>query len=263
NAAAVKWNFDRIVDPNYKAGGALLSLQGYAGSKVVDDSTVVVTFKEPYAPFLTYAAGATLALLSPKTTPTQGEAVNQKPVASGAFVVTEYSQKDHVTIVRNPEYNRRAPWSDHQGPAYLDRIIFKIIPESGTRVATLQSGETQMISALNAPAAVLSRLDREKNLRVERNPYPRAPQIWMLNVTMPPTNEVKVRQALNYGINRAAFAESVFKGLGKAACSPLTQAMLPAPELCKQYAYNPQKAAQLFEEAGWKMGPNNIRMKDG
>ena len=263
NAAAIKWNFDRIVDPNFKAGGALLGLKGYAGSKVIDDSTVEVTFKEPYAPFLTNVSGGTLALLSPKTTPTQGDAVNQKPVTSGAFVVTEYSQKDHVTIVRNPEYNRKAPWSDHQGPAYLDRVVFKIVPESGTRITTLQSGETQMISALNAPAAVLARLDRDKTLRVERNPYTGAPRIWLLNVTMPPTNDIKVRQAINYGVNRLAFVESVYKGLGKAACSPLTQAMLPAPELCKQYAYNPQKAAQLFEEAGWKMGPNNVRMKDG
>ena len=263
NAAAVKWNFDRIVDPHFKAGGALLALTGYAGSKVVDDSTVQVNFKEAYAPFLTYAAGGTLGLISPKTTPTQGDAVNQKPVGSGPFTVTEYAQKDHVTIVRNPDYNRKAPWSDHQGPPYLDRIIFKIIPEPGTRVTTVESGETQMISALNAPAAVLKRLESNKALRVERTPYPGAPRIWLLNVTIPPTNDVKVRQALNYGINRPAFVESVYKGLGKAACAPLTQAMLPAPDLCKAYAYNPQKAAQLLDEAGWKMGPNNIRIKDG
>jgi len=71
NAGAVKWNFDRIVDPNFKAGGALAALTGYANSKVLDDSTVQVNFKEAYAPFLTYAAGGTLALISPKTTPTQ------------------------------------------------------------------------------------------------------------------------------------------------------------------------------------------------
>ena len=263
NAAAVKWNFDRIVDPNFKAGGALVQLKGYAGAKVVNDSTVEVTFKDPYAPFLTYAAGGNLVLLSPKTTPSQGDAVNQKPVMSGAFVVTEYAQKDHVTLARNPDYNRKAPWSDHQGPPYLDRIVFKIVPEAGTRVASLQSGETQLISALNAPAAVLARLDRDKTLRVERNPYPGAPRIWLLNVTVPPTNDLKVRQALNYGINRPAFVESVYKGLGKAACAPLTQATLPTPALCAQYAYNPQKAAQLLEEAGWKMGPDNIRVKDG
>ena len=263
NAAAVKWNFDRIVDPHFKAGAALIPLTGYAGSQVIDESTVQVNFKEPNAPFLTYAAAVTISMLSPKTTPAQGDAVNQRPVGSGAFVVTEYTQKDHVTISRNPVYNRKAPWSDHQGPAYLDRIAFKVIPEPGIRVATIESGETQIISALNAPAAVLKRLDHDKNLRIERNPYPGAPRIWLLNVTMPPTNDLKVRQALNYGINRRAFTESIYKGLGTPACAPLTQVMLPAPELCAQYPYNATRTAQLLDEAGWKMGPNNIRAKDG
>src|SRR5260370_11607807 len=125
---------------------------------VVVESTVRVTCMSAYDQFLTYAAGGTLALVSPKTTPTQGDAVNQKPVGSGPFVVTEYAQKDHITIARNPQYNRRAPWSDHQGPPYLDRIVFKIIPEAGTRVTTIASGETQMISALNPPPAVLRSL---------------------------------------------------------------------------------------------------------
>src|SRR5262249_54817148 len=80
NAAAVKWNFDRIVDPNFKAGGALAQLTGYSGATVMDDSTVRVNFKEPYAPFLTYAAGAILTLISPETTAAEGDAVNQKPV---------------------------------------------------------------------------------------------------------------------------------------------------------------------------------------
>ncbi|HLW61373.1 MAG TPA: ABC transporter substrate-binding protein [bacterium] len=263
NAAAVKWNFDRIVDPHFKAGGALANLTGYAGSKVIDDYTVQVSFKDAYAPFLSYAAGGPLALVSPKTTPTQGDAVNQKPVGSGPFLVTEYAQKDHITIARNPDFNRKEPWSTHQGPTYLDKIVFKIIPEPGTRVTTIQSGETQMISALNTPAAVLARLEGDKALRVERSPYPGAPRIWLLNVTLAPTNDLKVRQALEYGISRAAFVESVYKGLGKPACAPLTQAMLATPALCAEYPYNPQKAAQLLDEAGWKMGPNNIRMKDG
>jgi peptide/nickel transport system substrate-binding protein len=263
NAAAVKWNFDRIVDPNFKAGGALATLKGYAGATVVDEYTVQVNFKEPYAPFLTYAAGGTLSLISPKTTPTQGDAVNQKPVGSGPFTISEYAPKDHITIARNPQYTRRAPWSDHQGPPYVDRIVWKIIPESGTRVTTIQSGETQMISALSTPAAVLARLESDKNLRVERNPYPGAPRIWLLNVTLPPTNDLRVRQALNYGVNRAAFVESIYKGLGMKACAPLTQHMLADPSLCATYPYNPAKAAQLLEEAGWKMGPNNIRQKDG
>jgi peptide/nickel transport system substrate-binding protein len=263
DAAAVKWNFDRIVNPNFKAGGALASLSGYAGSTIVDPYTVQVNFKEPYAPFLSYAAGGTLSLISPKTTPTQGDAVNQKPVGSGRFMVSEYVPKDHVTLVRNAGYNRRPPYSSHQGPAGVDRIVWKFIPESGTRVTTVETGETQMISFLSTPAAELTRLSANKALRVEKNPYPGAPRIWLLNVKKPPTNDLKVRQAILYGVNRAAVADSVYRGLGTVACAPLTQHTLATPALCAKYTYDPKKAAQLLDEDGWKMGPNNVRMKNG
>ncbi len=263
NAEAIKWNFDRIVNPNFKAGGALVALSGYAGSTVIDPYTVRVNFKEPYAPFLTYVAGGTLSLISPKSTPGQGDAVNQKPVGSGRFIVSEYVAKDHVTLVRNGDYSRRPPYSTHQGPASVDRIVWKFIPESGTRVTTIESGETQMISFLSTPAAVLTRLAANKALRVEKNPYPGAPRIWLLNVRKPPTNDIKVRQALLYGVNRAAVADSVYRGLGTVACAPLTQHTLATPELCAKYRYDAKKAAQLLDEAGWKMGPNNIRTKSG
>ncbi len=128
NAEAVKWNFDRIVNPNFKAGGSANALVGYTGTTVVDDSTVRVTFKEPYAPFLAYAAVGVLAMLSPKTTPTQGADVNKRPIGSGAFTVAEYVSQDHITLTRNPGYARRAPWSAHQGPPYLERIIWRTIP---------------------------------------------------------------------------------------------------------------------------------------
>jgi len=263
NAVAVKWNFDRIVDPNFKAGGALAALTGYASSTVVDESTVQVNFKAPYSPFLVYAAGGTLSLISPKSTPAQGDTVNQKPVGSGPFIISEYMPKDHIIMVRNPQYDRRPPWSDHSGPPYLDQIIWKIIPEAGTRTTTLETGETQMISALSIPSAVLRRLEGNKSFTVDRTPYPGAPRIWLLNVKLPPTDDLKVRQAINYGIDRASFVESVFKGLGKRAYAPLTMHMLDDPSLRGAYPYNPAKAAQLLEEAGWKMGPDNMRQKDG
>jgi peptide/nickel transport system substrate-binding protein len=263
NAEAVKWNFDRVVNPNYKAGGSLSALSGYAGSTAVDDHTVRIDFKAPYAPFLSYAAGGTLALVSPKATQTQGSDVNLKPVGSGQYVVSEYVPKDHITLTRNADYNRKPPWSDHQGPAYVNTIIWKFIPEAGTRVTTVESGETQMISGLSLPSATLSHIATERTLRIDRNPYPGAPRIWVLNVRMAPTNDLKVRQAIEYGINRAAIADSVFKGLGTTACAPLTQQTLKTPSLCNAYPYDPKKAAQLLDEDGWKMSPNNIRQKDG
>jgi len=130
-------------------------------------------------------------------------------------------------------------------------------------VTTVQTGETQMISFQSIPAAILSGLAGDKNLRVDKTPYPGVPRIWLLNVRLAPTNDLKVRQAIEYGINRAALVEALYKGEATVACAPLTRYTLDDPSFCSTYGYNPQKAAQLLDEDGWRMGPNNIRQKDG
>jgi peptide/nickel transport system substrate-binding protein len=266
NAEAVKWNFDRIVNPNFRPGGAINALVGYTGATVVDDHTVQVHFKEPYAPFLGYAAGGVLGILSPKTTPTQSPAaVAHGAVGSGPFVVAEYVTNDHVTFARNPEYNRRAPWSDHQGPPYLDRVVWKIVPEPGTRAITISSGETQMIYVLGygpGGGAILAQLRKDSRLVEDARPFPGSAYLWLFNVRLPPMDDVRVRRAIVYGINRRAIISALYRGLGSPACGIISHVLLQDPAACAYYPYNPIKAAQLLDEAGWKMGPNHLRVKD-
>ena len=101
NADAVKFNFDRIVDPKFKAGGARAALAGYAGSKVLDEYSVQVSFETPFAPFLTYAASGPLSLVSPKAVRETGDQVHTKPIGTGQFMIKEYVAKDHTTMVRD------------------------------------------------------------------------------------------------------------------------------------------------------------------
>ena len=266
NADAVKWNFDRIVNPNFRAGGALSSLVGYTGSTVVDDHTVQVNFKDPYAPFLSYVAGGTLAILSPKATAAQTAQQTQRaPVGSGPFTVTEYVTNDHLTFVKNAAFNRRLPWSDHQGAPYLDRIVWKIVPEAETRAITLSSGETQMIYVLGygTSGSILTQLRKDTRLVEDTRPFPGSAYLWLINVRRPPTDDVRVRQALMYGINRRAIIASVYRGLGSPACGMVSHVMLQDPGACSYYPYDPRKAGALLDEAGWKMGPNHVRQKDG
>lgn len=263
NAEAVKWNLDRIVSPGFKAGGALNALLGYTGTTVVNEYTARVTFKEPYAPFLANAAVGVLAMLSPKTTPAQGADVAKRPIGTGPFTVSEYVTQDHITLVRNAAYNRRAPWSDHLGAPYLDRIVWRNIPESGSRNVTVETGETQMIYLYSSPGSALAQLRANKALRIETRPFPGSSYFWWLNVRLAPTDDVQVRRALSYTVNRAAIVGSVYKGLDVIGCGLLSQSLLNDPAACKYYPYNPAKAAQLLNEAGWKMGPNNVRVKGG
>src|SRR5438067_6593700 len=116
NASAVKWNLDRVVDPNYKAGSALAQLTGYQGTDIVHDYTARVHFNDAFVPFLIYAGSPYLPMLSPAATQQQGDQVNQTPVMSGPYKIDEWIAKDHVTISRWDGYKRRTPWADHDGP---------------------------------------------------------------------------------------------------------------------------------------------------
>src|SRR5436190_16427333 len=129
NAAAVKWNFDRVVDPNYKAGSALPQLSGYTGTDTPDDYTAVVHFKDPFVPFLIYAGSPYLPMVSSTAAQKQGDQINQTPVMSGPYKIDEWVPKDHVTLSRWDGYKRRAPWSNHDGAGYLDKVIWKFVPE--------------------------------------------------------------------------------------------------------------------------------------
>ncbi len=263
NAEAVKWNLDRIVNPGFKAGGSVNALVGYTGTTVVDNNTARVTFKEPYAPFLAYAAQGVLAMLSPKTTPTQGADVAKRPIGSGPFTVAEYVAQDHITLARSAGYARRAPWSDHQGPPYLDRIVWRNIPESNSRNVTVETGETQMIYLYSSPGVALAQLKSNRGLRIETRSFPGSSYFWWLNVKLPPTDDIQVRRALSYAINRNAIVTSVYKGLDVVGCGLLSQYLLKDINACTYYPYNPARAAQLLEEDGWKLGPNNVRTKGG
>jgi peptide/nickel transport system substrate-binding protein len=262
NAEAVKFNFDRIVDPKFKAGGARAQLAGYAGSKVLDEFTVQVSFETPYAPFLAYAAAGTLSIVSPKSVRESGDLVHTKPIGTGPFMMKEYVAKDHATMVKNPAYNRKAPWSDRTGPPMLDAVTWKFIPEHGTRVTTLESGETQGIY-IGVGAQSLPRLEKDAALRIEKAPWPGVPRIWLLNTTKAPFDDVKVRRAVNYAIDKDALLSTVFKGIALKAFAPLTAAMLDDPALRQAYPFDPGKAKALLDEAGWKPGSDGIRTKGG
>ena len=264
NADAVQWNFDRIVDPNFTAGASLGNLAGYEGTEVVDEFTAEVTFGEAFAPFLTYAAGSFLPMLSPTATQEQGDAVNETPVTTGPYMVSEYVARDHVTLTRWDDYNRQAPWSDHEGPGYLDEITWQFIPEAGTRVTTVESGETQMITVL--PAQDLARLEGSDDYAVVKSPWVGAPRMLVLNVQRAPTDDPLVRQAINYAIDKDTLINTLVQGSGTKAIGVLTASLLDDPSLLEdqyQHPYDVDRAKELLEEAGWTGDEGDIRSKDG
>lgn len=177
-----------------------------------------------------------------------------KPFGTGPFMVKEYKQGQYVVLTRNPYYWRK----DKNGVQlpYLDQLIFKIIPDSNTIVTQLKSGEVQM--AYGVPYSQAASLKTQSNLKVISSQQ----LAWShldFNVKGPKAlQDLKVRQAIAYSINK----EALVKALGGYP-KTINSVVLPIfpfynPDVPK-YPYDPEKANQLLDSAGYKKGSDGIR----
>lgn len=261
-AEAVKFTFDRIVDPELKSQMAFSGIGPYESSTVVDRYTVVVKFKRPFAPFLSSVAQSVLAPVSPEAVKKHGKDFGGRPVGTGPFKFESYTPDSAVRMIRNPDYRWGPSFFKHSGPAYLDAINWRLIPEPATRLAALRSGEVHVID--DVPTQDYRNLQRETAIQLLQGDLAGSGWSMMINVTKAPTDDVRVRQALEWGVDRTAMVRAIWQGIPKPACSPLTGVMFGYdPATCNVYRYDPKKAGEILDEAGWKMDSGGVRRKDG
>ncbi|HEV2357186.1 MAG TPA: ABC transporter substrate-binding protein [bacterium] len=262
DADAVKFTFDRVVDPALKSQSAFSMIGPYAATTVVDPYTVVVKFKEPYAPFLSSVAQSVLAPVSPAAVKKYGKDFGTHPVGTGPFRFDSYTTDSVVRLVRNPDYRWAPSMFGHQGPSHLDAISFKIIPEASTRLAALRSGEVQVIQ--DVPTQDYRNLQHDGTVQLLQGELAGSGWTMMINVTRTPTDDVRLRQALQWGVDKTAMIKAVWQGVYKPASSVITSATFGFdPATRGVYTYDAKKAGALLDEAGWKMGPGGVRQKAG
>jgi peptide/nickel transport system substrate-binding protein len=262
DAAAVKFTFDRIQEPLGATGVARAFLGPYEGSEVVDPHTVRVKFKQPYAPFLRMAGLSPLGPISPTAVRKMGQDFSRLPVGAGPFMVKEWVTKDHVTLVRNPSYNWAPSTAKHQGPAYVDEIVWRFVPEATTRTAILQTGEVSIAEDLSY--VDVAGFERNPDVRILRGIPAGTPWTIFPNVQRPPTNDPAVRRALHHAISKDAIVRVVFHGQSRPAWSLLQPTTPGSAPLAKElFPYDPARARKILDEAGWKPGPDGIRAKEG
>ena len=261
NAEALKFNFDRMKAPETKSQAAGVFLGPYVGSEVVDDFTLEVTFNEPHATLFDRMAGAWLRPVSPASVEKFGEDLGTNTVGTGPFMFKEWIPRDHITLVPNPDY-KWAPTGFHEGPPYLEEIRFNFIGEEISRVTALRNGETMV--TLYTPPREAANLEAE-GFQVLVNEVPGIARVNIINSQKAPTDDLRVRQAMLYGMDREAIVSVIDKGVGEAlhnVISPGVWGYDPAME--DLYPHDPEKAKQLLEEAGWvDSDGDGIREKDG
>jgi peptide/nickel transport system substrate-binding protein len=262
-AEAVKVTFDRIVDPETRAQTAFSFIGPYERTDVLDRYTVRVRFKSPHAAFLNSASTPYLGIISPAALQKYGRDFGRVVfVGTGPFMLQSYRTDAEVRLIRNPNYAWGARIFRHDGLPYLESIVFRIIPEDATRLATLETGETLFIE--DVPTSDYQRLKSSRDKVLIEIPQAGSGWSLMMNQQRPPMNELAVRRAIMHGVDKEGLVKTVWNGVFKAACGPLTPNMFGFdPETCKKTAYNPDLSRRLLDEAGWRLGPDGVRVKDG
>jgi peptide/nickel transport system substrate-binding protein len=262
DANAVKATYDHIVDPATKSKSGLGALGPYKETKILDPYTVQIIFTAPNASFLHQQAAGNFGISSPTALKKYGPTgFGNHPVGSGPFMFSSYAPGSQLTLVKNPAY-KWGPAALSEKPPLLDKLIFRIVTDDSGRYNALQSGQLQI--AMNLPPNDISaaqKSGRYKQLTVQSIGTPLGMPI---NVTKPPTDDPLVRQAIMYAVDQKTLVNEVLFGVDTPAHTVLTPI---TPGYSAQsgtlYSYDPAKAEALLEQAGWKMGPGGVRVKNG
>ncbi|WP_442576659.1 TIGR04028 family ABC transporter substrate-binding protein [Microbacterium sp. F51-2R] len=265
DAAAVAKNFD-----TYGLGNPALGLtvseaiNNYASSEVVDADTVTFRFSAPAPGFLQATSTINSGLLSPATLDRSLEDLGAgnaaAVVGSGPFVVTDEKLGTELTLEARDDYDWAPPAFEHQGRAYLDEIHLIVAPEDSVRIGSLLSGQADYIRYVQA----------FDEARVESSGFDLfAPQTRGVNnalslrFTNPLLSDIRVRRALVAGVDSQEVVDTVFTSHYPRATSALSSSALGYKDESDFYAYDPDEAESLLDEAGWKPGSDGIRTKDG
>ncbi|GIW04026.1 MAG: peptide-binding protein [Thermomicrobiales bacterium] len=248
----VKYTYEWYMNPDNAAINAV-DFAAVDAVEAPDPYTAVVRMKYPYAPF--FARVATKFIVPAHYHGQIGEAeYKAKPVGTGPFKLKEW---------RAAEFTEVVAFDDHfRGRPYLDGVREDIVPEPSVRAIGLETGK--------ADSSVWP-LTPEDNLRLAEDPNftvfvtsSFAVNHFPLNNKKPQLSDKRVRQAMMYAIDRQTVIDEIFQGTAQLATANLSPAMgaYYNPNV-KQYPYDPEQAKKLLDEAGWVMGSDGIREKDG
>ncbi|MEQ9056818.1 MAG: ABC transporter substrate-binding protein [Roseovarius confluentis] len=244
NAEAVKFNFDRMLDENhpyYDTGPFPLSFFFSAVENVeaVDDRTVRFTLNAPYAPFLSNLAYTPGLIVSQAAVEERGADFGRNPSGTGPFKFVEWRSNEAVVVERNPDY-----WD---GAPELEAVVYRPITDANTRTAEMLAGGIDVM--VEVPPVALSEFQGGGFNIVEQA----GPQVWflILNAKEGPFADKRVRQAVNYAVNKSALVDEVLEGTAEVAAGPTPPAFAWAHnEELEPYPYDPDKARELIAEAG-------------
>lgn len=288
NADATEYTFDLRTDVTYSDGTPLTAanvvknidlygkgdkdralpiseaINNYGGGEVVDDDTVVFRFTAPSPGFAQAVSTINSGLVSDATLDRTSEQFGpgnaKEIIGSGPFVVSDEQIGTQTSVTARADYDWAPPSSAHQGAAYLAGIDYIVAAENSVRVGTVVAGQADIARNIPAPdeaqfaggslslhAAATNGVNNGLSFRFRE----------------PRLADVRVRQAIIAGIDRQKIVDTLFTANYPLATGALAKTALGYVDTSASYAYDPDEAAALLDEAGWTKGADGTREKDG
>lgn len=256
DANAIKANFDAIIE-NKDRHTWLEMMNLLVGVSAPDDKTFVIELSEPYYPLLT-ELGVTrpFAMISPKAMKdgSTKDGVNAY-IGTGPYVLTDFVTDEYAVFEANENY-----WGEQPK---IKKITVKVIPDNQTRILALEKGEIDMIFGKNMiDADAINQYTGNDKFTVSLSDPTSTRQI-VLNTTRDVLADKEVRQALQHATNKQAISDGIFYELEQPADTLFAKTVPYCDIDLEPYAYDVELAQSMLDEAGWVVGADKIREKDG
>ncbi|WP_078409051.1 ABC transporter substrate-binding protein [Priestia abyssalis] len=250
NAQAVEFNVKRLTDKSFeyydKLGAArtFRTWKFFESVKAVDENTLQMTLSQPFSEFPRMLAQInSLQIISPEAIKKYGnDGLGEHPVGTGPFKFEKRTRGEGITLVKNEDY-----WGTK---AHLDSVVFRPLSDSASRVLAIQNDEVDIIAV--PPPDAIENLKQKGYEIVSGTP----PHVWYMTFNF--ENDImknqKVRQAINYAIDREGIANELLKGTVHPAYTIQSPGNMGHDPNEKWYEYDPEKAKELLAEAGYKDG---------
>lgn len=252
NGEAVKANFERILDPEVAAPRAFL-FEVIKEVKVIDDHKIQIITEYPFAPLLAHLNHPVGVMLSPKLIEADyegmkngkqpGAIVSEGPIGTGMFKFVSWDPSNEVKLEKNDDY-----WGE---PAKVDTVTFKVIPESGTRLAELESGYAHIIEPVQPSEVNTVNQSGAAEVDVKNG---NSLSYVGFQTEKEPFNDPRVRKAISMLVNTQEIVEDVYDGFGIQAKGPLAPGVFGYSEKYPPLTYNVEEAKKLLAEAGLENG---------
>ncbi|HTD46916.1 MAG TPA: ABC transporter substrate-binding protein [bacterium] len=250
-AQAVVANLDRVINPATNTSSRTL-WDPIDSVSALDAATVRVRTKVPYGALLNTLAQGSALIASPAAIERWGAEYRLHPVGTGPYAVDRWDLGTRLDLARHRRY-----WDGRPG---FDRIVLRAVPDPATRVTLLRSGQAQVADGI--PPGSVDELRRAPGVTVIVRPALRTFGMG-INLNRPTLQDIRVRQALNYAVNKQLLVQALFRGHAAVLRSPLAPRTSGYAEVAA-WPYDPPKARMLLETAGWKPAPPiGVRVKDG